>query len=79
MTPNIETLTTSELPPSPQLKRIWRLAIIEAESQQASGVEPLHLLIALHQESSNPGAAIFQQAGISIDDLRQATFIKPKA
>jgi ATP-dependent Clp protease ATP-binding subunit ClpA len=72
--------TETELPLSPQLKRIMRLAAIEAESQQASGVEPLHLLIAMQMESSNPGAAIFQQAGISIDDLRQANFIKePKA
>ncbi len=56
-----------------------RLAAIEAESQQASGVEPLHLLIAMKMESNNPGAAIFEQAGISIDDLRTANFIKEKA
>ena len=68
--------TETELPLSPQLKRIMRLAAIEAESQQASGVEPLHLLVALKQENANPGAAIFEHVGISIDDLRTANFIK---
>ena len=56
-----------------------RLAAIEAESQQASGVEPLHFCIAMQQEANNPGAVIFQQAGISIDDLRLANFIKEKS
>ncbi len=74
----MSTPETSELPCSPQLRRIYRLAAIEAESQQASGVETLHLLIAMKQEANNPGAAIFEQAGISIDDLRQANFIKTK-
>ena len=67
---------TTTLSPSPQLQRIWRMAEIEAEAQQASGVDVGHVLIAMAQESANPGAAIFQQAGITIDDLRQAKFIK---
>ncbi|MDE2096199.1 MAG: hypothetical protein KGL39_03065 [Patescibacteria group bacterium] len=70
--------TTNEIPLSPQLQRILRMAAIEAEASQSTGVDVTHLLTALAQEANNPGAAIFQQAGLTIDHLRQADYqIKP--
>ena len=68
-------MTETTPPLSSQVQRILRMAAIEAEGQQATGVEVTHVLIAILQEANNPGAAIFQQAGINTDDLRSANFV----
>ena len=65
--------------PTPQLKRIYAMAAIEAERQGAIGIEIHHVLIAAMQEGANIAADLFIKQGISLDDLRNLEFEpKPK-
>lgn len=61
---------------TPQLKRILKIAEIEADREQAAAVGVEHVLSAMRMEGSNPGSAMMEAAGLSLDDVRALNFEK---
>ena len=59
---------------TPQLARIMRIAQIESERDQAAAVGVEHVMTAMAQEGANPGAAMFQKFGVTVEDVRALNF-----
>ena len=64
---------------TPQLKRILKMAALEAERDQSGHVGCEHVLSAMAMEGANIGADMIQHFGLTLDDMRRMDFTpKPK-
>ena len=61
---------------TPELRRILAIAAIEAEREQAGLVSVHHVLIAIAMDNLSIGAAMFQQQGLTLEDIRALNFDK---
>jgi ATP-dependent Clp protease ATP-binding subunit ClpA len=61
---------------SPELKRILDIAAIEARRDQTGIVTTHHVLCAMVMDGLNTGADLFQQQGLTLQDLRSLDYTK---
>ncbi len=61
---------------TPQLNRIMKMAAIEAERTQEGPVGVQHVLVAMFQDGTNPGAAMIEKFNLTLEDVRALNFDK---
>lgn len=67
---------TSETPDNlnPEMKRLLRLAAVEADRDQSGLVTVHHLLIAMAMDGLNLGASLFERQRLTLADVRELNF-----
>lgn len=68
--------TLADISLAPDLKRILRIAEVEAERRHAAAVDVQDVLVAMHQEGANVGAAMMQAGGLTLEQVRNLDFAK---
>ncbi len=59
---------------NPEVKRLLRLAAVEADRDQSGVITVHHILIAMAMDDLNLGASLFQQQRLTLADIRGLNF-----
>jgi ATP-dependent Clp protease ATP-binding subunit ClpC len=67
-----ETKTAGQLPYTPRTKKVFQLAMLEAQSMQQPQVGTEHLLLALLREGEGKAAQVLTSLQVNLDDVQAA-------
>ena len=67
-----ETKTAGQLPYTPRTKKVFQLAMVEAQSMHQPQVGTEHLLLALLREGEGKAAQVLTSLNVNLDDVHAA-------